>query len=45
MYGAILREIQAKGDQARFGKAARGRFALRRVSHPLLFHPGHTCPP
>jgi hypothetical protein len=26
---AILRELQAKGDEARFVKAARGRFALR----------------
>jgi hypothetical protein len=30
VYSAILREIQAKGDQARFRKAARGRFELVR---------------
>ena len=29
LYSAILREIQAKGDQARFVKAERGKFALR----------------
>jgi len=28
VYSAILREIQAKGDQARFRKAARGKFEL-----------------
>jgi hypothetical protein len=30
VYSAILREIQAKGDEARFRKAARGRFELAR---------------
>jgi HB1, ASXL, restriction endonuclease HTH domain len=29
LYAAILREIQAKGEQARFHKAERGKFALR----------------
>ena len=29
MYSAILREIQKKGDQARFQKAERGKFTLR----------------
>lgn len=29
MYSAILREIQKKGNQARFQKAARGLFALK----------------
>jgi len=30
IYAAILREIQKKGDQARFHKVARGRFELAR---------------
>jgi hypothetical protein len=30
IYAAILREMQKKGDQARFRKAARGRFELAR---------------
>jgi hypothetical protein len=29
LYSAVLREIQTKGDQARFRKTARGQFALR----------------
>ena len=29
IYSAMLREIQAKGEQARFCKVERGRFALR----------------
>jgi hypothetical protein len=29
LYSALLRELQAKGDKARFVKAARGQFALR----------------
>jgi hypothetical protein len=31
LYSAMLREIQTKGDQARFGKTARGKFALRKT--------------
>jgi hypothetical protein len=31
LYAAILREINAKGEQARFVKAERGKFALRPV--------------
>ena len=30
IYAAIIREIQKKGSQSRFEKAARGRFTLRR---------------
>jgi len=30
VYAAILREIQKKGDEARFRKAARGKFELAR---------------
>lgn len=29
IYAAILREMQKKGDQARFRKAERGKFALK----------------
>jgi hypothetical protein len=29
LYSAVLRELQAKGEQARFVKAERGKFALR----------------
>jgi hypothetical protein len=29
LYSAILREIQVKGDAARFVKAERGKFAAR----------------
>jgi hypothetical protein len=29
LYSAVLREIQTRGDQARFRKTARGKFALR----------------
>jgi hypothetical protein len=29
LYSAVLREIQTKGDQARFRKTERGQFALR----------------
>jgi hypothetical protein len=29
LYSALLREVQVKGDQARFVKAERGKFALR----------------
>ena len=29
LYSALLRELQTKGDQARFVKAERGKFALR----------------
>jgi hypothetical protein len=29
LYSAVLREIQTKGDKARFRKTARGQFALR----------------
>jgi HB1/ASXL restriction endonuclease-like protein with HTH domain len=29
LYSAVLREIQTKGDRARFRKTARGQFALR----------------
>jgi len=29
LYSAVLREIQTKGDQARFRKTERGKFALR----------------
>jgi hypothetical protein len=31
LYAALLRELQTKGEQARFVKAGRGRFALRGV--------------
>lgn len=31
LYSALLREIQMKGDQARFCKTGRGQFALRRT--------------
>ena len=30
IYAAIIREIQKKGSQSRFEKAARGKFALRK---------------
>jgi hypothetical protein len=30
LYSALLRELQAKGDQARFCKTERGKFVLRR---------------
>jgi hypothetical protein len=29
LYSALLRELQTKGDQARFRKTGRGKFALR----------------
>jgi hypothetical protein len=29
LYSSILREIQKKGDDARFTKAERGKFALK----------------
>jgi len=29
LYSAVLRELQTRGDQARFRKTARGQFALR----------------
>jgi hypothetical protein len=29
LYSAILREVQVKGNDARFVKTARGRFAIR----------------
>ena len=29
LYSALLRELQVKGEQARFVKAERGKFALR----------------
>lgn len=29
LYSALLRELQTKGDQARFCKTGRGKFALR----------------
>jgi hypothetical protein len=29
LYSAILREVQVRGSEARFVKAARGKFALR----------------
>ena len=29
LYSAILRELQTKGEQARFVKTQRGKFALR----------------
>lgn len=29
LYSAVLRELKTKGDQARFRKTARGKFALR----------------
>ena len=29
LYAALLRELQAKGDRARFCKTGRGKFALR----------------
>src|SRR5262249_33721923 len=29
LYSALLRELQTKGDQSRFVKAERGKFALR----------------
>jgi hypothetical protein len=31
LYSAVLRELQTKGDQARFRKTARGKFALRQT--------------
>jgi hypothetical protein len=31
LYSALLRELQTKGEQARFVKAGRGKFALRGV--------------
>jgi hypothetical protein len=31
LYSAVLREIQTKGQKARFGKTARGKFALRKT--------------
>lgn len=31
LYAALLRELQTKGDQARFCKTGRGKFALRRT--------------
>jgi HB1, ASXL, restriction endonuclease HTH domain len=31
LYSALLRELQSKGEQARFVKAGRGKFALRGV--------------
>ena len=31
LYSALLREIQTKGDKARFCKTGRGQFALRRT--------------
>jgi hypothetical protein len=31
LYSAILRELQTKGDTARFVKAARGKFAIRQL--------------
>ena len=30
LYASLIREIQKKGNQARFKKTGRGRFALRR---------------
>ena len=30
IYAAIIREIQKKGSQSRFEKAARGKFTLRK---------------
>jgi hypothetical protein len=32
LYSAILRELQTKGDEARFVKAARGKFAIRQLA-------------
>ena len=32
LYAAVLREMQTKGDQARFRKSARGKFTLREKS-------------
>jgi len=32
LYSAVLREMQTKGDQARFRKSARGKFTLREKS-------------
>jgi hypothetical protein len=29
LYSAVLREIQSRGEQARFRKTERGKFALR----------------
>jgi hypothetical protein len=29
LYSALLKELQTKGDQARFVKTERGKFALR----------------
>jgi hypothetical protein len=34
LYSALLRELQTKGDQARFVKAERGKFALRDTGVP-----------
>jgi len=34
LYSALLRELQTKGDQARFVKAQRGKFALREKGTP-----------
>ena len=34
LYSALLRELQTKGDQARFVKAERGKFALRTTAVP-----------
>ena len=34
LYSALLREIQVKGNQARFVKAERGKFALRDHAAP-----------
>jgi hypothetical protein len=31
LYAALLRELQTKGEQARFCKTSRGKFALRRM--------------
>jgi hypothetical protein len=31
LYSALLRELQTKGDQARFCKSGRGKFALRQT--------------
>jgi len=44
VYSAILREIQKKGDEARFRKAARGRFEFAGYHHPSPKAPA-ACPP
>jgi hypothetical protein len=52
LYSALLRELQAKGDQARFVQAARGQVALRqplgqgcRIGWPRFAHEAPTAGP